>query len=165
MPATGTVAVITHNLPNRSTKSGAKSRLHFLKELAMTKRLPKSRKAISETVGAVLVSLMFPAATNIQNANEQAVQRFRNLETALALLDYHHKHDEYPDSLRQLVPGFLKQVPADIFSGKAVLYRKDKRSCLFFSVGINGKDERGRGREEKQPGDDLKVHLARPGKN
>lgn len=136
-----------------------------VKTLAMTKRLPKSRKAISETVGAVLVSLMFPAATNIQNANEQAVQRFRNLETALALLDYHHKHDEYPDSLRQLVPGFLKQVPADIFSGKAVLYRKDKRSCLFFSVGINGKDERGRGREEKQPGDDLKVHLTRPGKN
>lgn len=136
-----------------------------VKTLAMTKRLPKSRKATSEMVGAVLVSLMFPAGTNIQNANDQAGQRFRNLETALALLDYHHKHGEYPDSFRQLVPDFIKQVPVDKFSGKAVLYRKDKGSCLFFSVGINGKDERGRGREEKPPGDDLRVRLARPREN
>ena len=135
-----------------------------VKNFSREKPAPKSRKVASQMMGAILISLMIPTISGVQRAEEQAEQRFRNLETSLALAAYQSTHGDYPGSLAQLNPKIFRQVAVDIFSGRPLVYRKVSGGCIFFSVGMNGKDEQGRGRDSKPPGDDLEVRLTLPGK-
>ena len=70
----------------------------------------------------------------------------RLLITAIALQRYHLRHSAWPDTLDQLVPDFLAQVPSDFMDGKPLRYKpvKDGR-YLLYSVGENGIDDGGDG--------------------
>jgi hypothetical protein len=52
--------------------------------------------------------------------------------------------------------------PNDIFSDKVLIYRLSGNSYLLYSVGINGKDEEGRGFDDNPTGDDLSVRMPLP---
>ena len=56
----------------------------------------------------------------------------------------------------------LTAVPNDLFSGKALVYRPMEKGYLFYSVGVNGKDEQGRSFDDDPPGDDLVVRMPLP---
>lgn len=51
---------------------------------------------------------------------------------------------QYPDSLEALVPGILKEVPIDPFTGKALVYRREGEGFVVYSLGTNEKDDGGR---------------------
>ena len=61
-----------------------------------------------------------------------------------------------------LAPKYLKEIPGDIFSGKALIYRITEDGYLLYSVGVNGQDEGGRSFEDVPPGDDLAVRMPLP---
>jgi hypothetical protein len=89
-------------------------------------------------------------------------QRQRNLYLAFALAAYRGEHKRYPDKLEALAPTYLAEVPSDLFSGKALIYRPSENGYLLYSVGVNGRDDGGRGSADTPPGDDLHVRMPLP---
>ncbi|HLV80775.1 MAG TPA: hypothetical protein VKT32_10855 [Chthonomonadaceae bacterium] len=73
------------------------------------------------------------------------------LLTALALRAYDAEHGDYPQSLSQLVPGYLARVPDDPFALHAPLrYRRAGTKYLLYSLGPDGKDDGGKPIEDLQ---------------
>jgi hypothetical protein len=114
---------------------------------------------IGKTIGDVMISLLLPAVRKVQQASDRAEQTQRNLEVAFALAAYRAEHGRYPMKLDALAPKYLPQVPNDLFSGKALVYRPSEKGYLLYSVGVNGQDDQGRSYDDDPPGDDLIVRM------
>jgi hypothetical protein len=119
-------------------------------------------KAVAEAIGDIAISLLMPAADKVQHAAERAEQVQRNLHVAYALAVYRLENGHYPAKLDELAPKYLRSVPGDLFSGKPLIYRPSENGYLFYSVGINGKDDNGRSYDDDPPGDDLRVRMPLP---
>lgn len=67
------------------------------------------------------------------------------LLTAFALRAYRLDHGAYPAALASLVPGYLKEVPADPFALSGSLhYKRVGTKYLLYSIGPDGKDGGGK---------------------
>jgi hypothetical protein len=119
-------------------------------------------KARGQAVGNILVSLLFPAANKVQDASDRIAQTFDNVQVAFALAGYQRENGKYPDRLELLAPKYLAQAPKDSFTGNALIYRPAGNGYLLYSVGLNGKDDGGRGPDDQPPGDDLVVRMPMP---
>jgi len=124
----------------------------------------KTGKARGKVLGDLLISLLMPAVRKVQSAVDRVRQTEDNLFAAIALARYERANKRYPKDLRALVPKYLGQIPQDAFSGKALIYHPTNNGYLLYSVGVNGKDEGGRGYNDKPQGDDLSVRMPVPGK-
>src|SRR5262249_38152935 len=102
------------------------------------------------------------AARKVQGACDRAEQAQRNLHVAFALAAYHADHGRYPAKLDDLTPKYLAEVPGDLFSGKALVYRPEAKGYLFYSVGVNGKADGGGWYDADRPGDDPGVRMPLP---
>ena len=80
---------------------------------------------------------------------------------AVAVQRFRLKHGRLPNKLADLVPDYLKTVPADPYTGKPVVYRKLKKGFIVYAVGPNGKDDAGRDAGDKPPGDDISFRILR----
>ena len=66
----------------------------------------------------------------------------------LALEQYRAQTGQYPDSLQELAPAILEDIPSDLFSAQGFVYRKlsndplDKGYVLY-SIGVDGVDNNG----------------------
>ncbi len=119
-------------------------------------------KGTGKEIGDMLIVLLMPPARKLQIAYDRDEQVQRNVRIAFALAAYHRDHGSYPAKLDDLAPKYLAAVPDDLFSGKALVYRPTEKGYLFYSVGVNGKDEGGRSRDDDPPGDDLPVSMPLP---
>ncbi len=64
--------------------------------------------------------------------------------TACALERYHLAHGEYPETLDQLMPGFITASPHDVINGLPLHYRRtDDGKFVLYSVGWNEQDDGG----------------------
>src|SRR5581483_956076 len=64
--------------------------------------------------------------------------------TAIALKRYELQRHEFPATLNELVPNFLKAVPNDGMDGQPLRYRRNADGrFLLYSIGDNGKDDGG----------------------
>jgi len=77
---------------------------------------------------------------------------YRNLELAgTALERYHHEHGAYPDSLDELIPKYLKELPQDPFekNSRSLRYLVPMATGhrLLYSVGPDSEDQGGRPRD------------------
>jgi hypothetical protein len=124
----------------------------------------KTGKARGKVLGDLLIALLMPAVRKVQSAVDRVRQTEDNLLVAIALARYERANNRYPKDLDALVPKYLGQIPQDAFSGKALIYHPTNNGYLLYSVGVNGKDEWGRGYNDKPPGDDLSVRMPVPGK-
>lgn len=80
-----------------------------------------------------------------------AETRRRLLVTAIALERFHGKRKEYPKSLTQLSPEFLKAPLVDFIDGKPLRYRlTDDGHFVLYSVGLDGVDNGGEARRSRQ---------------
>ncbi len=118
--------------------------------------------SIGKALGSVLITMLMPAAAKVQDAHDRTEQNQRNVQVAFALAAYRHDHERYPAKLDELAPRYLKTVPGDVFSGKALIYRPAEKGYLFYSVGVNGKDDGGRWYDDDPRGDDLRVRMPLP---
>jgi len=64
--------------------------------------------------------------------------------TGLSCRLYKSRTGSYPESLGALVPGILKEVPVDPFTGRPLVYRRDGEGFIVYSLGSNQKDDGGR---------------------
>ena len=62
---------------------------------------------------------------------------------AFALRRYKLAHGAYPAALSSLVPDFVRELPADRFTSKPLLYRAEGNGCIIYSAGSNGQDDGG----------------------
>lgn len=66
------------------------------------------------------------------------------LTATIAAIRYEMEHDEYPDSLTQLVEsGFLRRVPKDPYSAGPLIYKRTGGSFLLYSCGSDFDDDDG----------------------
>jgi hypothetical protein len=110
-------------------------------------------------VGDVLVALLTPAATLVQDAVDRLGQVQDNLAVAFALARYKADRGGYPKELAELAPKYLARVPGDVFSCKPLVYRSGGGGYVLYSVGVNGRDDGGRGSSDTPKGDDLVIRM------
>jgi hypothetical protein len=117
---------------------------------------------INKKLAATLIDFSWTAIHWMQRQADLHEQRQRNLHLAFALAAYRAEHKRYPDKLDELAPGYLAEVPSDLFSGKALIYRHAENGYLLYSVGANGRDDGGRGSADTPRGDDIHVRMPLP---
>jgi hypothetical protein len=122
-------------------------------------------KTVGKAVSDVLIGMMLPSTRKVQNAADRAEQVQRDLYVAFALAAYRLDTGRYPAKLEELAPKYLAEVPGDLFSGQALVYRPAENGYLFYSVGVNGKDDGGRQADDDPPGDDVRVRMPLPDLN
>jgi hypothetical protein len=121
-----------------------------------------AKKLVSKQLGDILMGLLMPAVRKVQYAADRMEQVDRNLHIALALAAYRKAEGRYPAKLADLAPKYLTAVPTDVFSGKDLIYKPGENGYLFYSVGLNGKDDGGQWYGDTPPGDDPGVRVPRP---
>lgn len=105
---------------------------------------PRARQQFrSEVIGDMLLSLTMPALGSADGFRLQAEMRRQLSQVAFALAIWHADKGGYPETLSDLVPAYLPQVPNDAFAGKPLTYRPTGTGYLLYSIGLNGKDDGG----------------------
>jgi hypothetical protein len=119
-------------------------------------------KAAGKAISVVMLSLIVPALHKMRETADRVEQMHANVQLAFALACYQREHGRYPKTLNALAVKYLPVVPQDLFSGKGLVYQLEEGGYLLYSVGVNGKDEEGRGPGDDPPGDDLVVRMPLP---
>jgi hypothetical protein len=117
---------------------------------------------ISKKLAATLIDFRAATIRWMQRHADWHEQTQRNLHLAFALAAYRGEHNRYPDRLDVLAPKYLAEVPSDLFSGKALIYRPRENGYLLYSVGINGRDDGGRASADTPPSDVPHVRMPLP---
>jgi hypothetical protein len=89
-----------------------------------------------------------PALSACAKAENRASTQFELTKLAFALAAYRADHGAYPAKLADLVPKCVAEVPKDIFNDGELHYRQEGGGYLLYSVGVNGKDDGGKGFED-----------------
>lgn len=121
-----------------------------------------SRSAKGEHLGNMLIGTLLPAVCKVQGAADRHEQTIRNLRVAFALAAYRNDYARYPANIEELTPMYLYNLPQDLFSGRPLVYRPAPDGFLLYSVGPNGRDDKGSGVNDDPRGDDLPVRLPIP---
>ena len=65
-------------------------------------------------------------------------------QVALAIRRYRDAKKQLPESLEELVPEYLEQIPHDPYDGRPIRYRRvSELETHFYSVGLDLKDDGG----------------------
>jgi hypothetical protein len=76
--------------------------------------------------------------------NPKPIAIDRSARVALAIERYRRDNEgRLPDSLSMLVPTYLASIPADPYSGGPLRYRTMPGAYTIYSVGDDGRDDRG----------------------
>ena len=121
--------------------------------------------ATGEVIGNVLVALLVPAVDAATTAHHRAMAQMDVLRIAFAAEIYAREHARYPDGMAKLKPEYLSEIPMDRFSDNPLRFVADERKLVIYSVGSNGRDDRGRSYQDAEERnsdagwDDLVVRL------
>ena len=74
----------------------------------------------------------------------QAIARYEAVTTIFALKRWQHGKGEYPEKLAELAEaGYLKEIPYDPYSDRALRYERRQDDFILYSVGPNFEDDGG----------------------
>ena len=89
--------------------------------------------------------------------------RFEMIRLAFSLAAYRADHGSYPARLADLAPKYADRVPKDVFTDGELHYNREGAGYVLYSVGPNGKDDAGKGLEDRSEGhqdwDDIVVRV------
>jgi RNA polymerase sigma factor (sigma-70 family) len=122
----------------------------------------RAGRQVSKRLGNWLVAFYLQGLRQVREAIDRAEQAQRNRYVAFALAAYRGEIGRYPEKLDALTPKYLAEMPNDLFSGGALVYRPSGDGYLLYSVGVNGRDDDGRGADDSPPGDDPCVRMPLP---
>jgi hypothetical protein len=92
----------------------------------------------------IFSSLLLPALERLASRDAEASARARTALVALAVEDWRITHGgKTPDSLDDLVPAHLKQIPTDPFDGQPLRYKKLPHGYVVYSIGQNYQNDNG----------------------
>jgi len=88
---------------------------------------------------------------SLLNSKAQYEASLQVTRIGLALKRFKMANGAYPDTLADLTPSFLDKLPKDPCSGNNLLYRKEGKGFLLYSVGSDLQDNRGAPYNRKFP--------------
>jgi hypothetical protein len=131
--------------------------------LALSLLADGPRQSYSKRVGNLFVGLGVPGLTLVFNAEDRGNIQFELARLGFSLAAYHADHGTYPGQLSELAPRYVAKLPVDIFANDAPLhYQRQGGGYLLYSVGANGRDDGGRGyndRKGDEDWDDLSIRV------
>jgi hypothetical protein len=116
-----------------------------------------TQEFLTPRVTNVLLALMLPSFGAIMNAYDTTTLQGKMNDVAFALAEYRAENKQYPDTLAELVPKYLKEIPEDAFnkSGGPIGYRREADTYSMWSASYDGVDSNGHSREEDEKSDDI----------
>jgi hypothetical protein len=132
---------------DQDLKEQAKS-LKDIGELASAMAI-NPQAAVSVRIEKILICLQLPAVSAASNAEDRGATVFESIKVGFALAAYRADHGSYPARLAELIPKYFAVHPKDIFSGGELHYRQQGSGYLLFSVGPNGRDDGGKGDDDR----------------
>jgi hypothetical protein len=129
--------------------------------------LADPRRTASKRLGQILLHQIVPSISAAADAEDRAAMRFDLTKLAFALAAFRADHGAYPAKLADLVPKYVAQLPKDIVTAADLHYRKTADGYVLYSVGQNGKDDGGKGyddRKRNEDWDDLVIRVPGPAK-
>jgi hypothetical protein len=102
------------------------------------------RYASSHRLGHILMSLM-PRMESCTDWIDRGSMQFELTRLAFALAAYRADRGTYPVTLAELAPSYIAEISKDIFTNSELHYRQEAGGYLLYSVGINGRDDGGKG--------------------
>lgn len=125
---------IAHNYVNYMDQVIANSHQPYA---AHTPDPPVPNDPINQILSPVFTQARFK---DVENQTQNAL-----LLVTLALHAYQVEHGRYPQSLQELTPAYLKQLPDDPFALKGTFqYHPSGTTYLLYSIGPDGKDDGGK---------------------
>lgn len=90
----------------------------------------------------IISRMILPALPNVK-LKEARTETLRNIcEINLALHVYKNKNGKYPDSLDELKPDILKEIPIDCINGKTLTYKNEGNSFILRSESIEAEKKK-----------------------
>jgi len=87
---------------------------------------------------------MLPAYDNLLKRIVMTNSELDGVYVGLALELYNRQHHKWPESLAELAPQWLPEVPVDRITGQPLHYKIVDDKPLVYSVGLDGDDDNGR---------------------
>ena len=84
----------------------------------------------------------------LNNIDLRVLGIVKSTETALAIERYRLKHESLPDSLEQLVPEYMKELPRDPFDNEILRYIKHDAGYSVYTIGEDCIDNGGLSKEQ-----------------
>jgi hypothetical protein len=105
----------------------------------------------------IVLRMILPAIGKSISSRDQLEVQARGVKLMLALEIFNRRNGHYPQTLDELVPGVLPEMPLDPCSGRAYGYRiltsaedPDHRRYTLYSVGADGVDNHGTMLKDKE---------------
>jgi hypothetical protein len=99
---------------------------------------------LDDPVGYIVAKLVVPGLTPMIVRYRRRSAELRATAVVLALRQYQQAEQHSPQTLQDLVPKYLSEVPVDPFDGKPLRYRlRTDGRWIVYSVGPNQLDENG----------------------
>ena len=111
---------------------------------------PHYRKKAAEAIEAefnniskihILLRAVWPAFSRCVILDLRGIGRFQTARTALAIERYRQATGNLPDTLSELIPGYLDAIPQDPFDGEPLRYKKLDVGFVVYSIGEDGLDD------------------------
>lgn len=97
----------------------------------------------SHVMSDLLIMQFLPALDAVARAWDRSDTILDLNKVSAALAVYRAEHGHYPETLGELVPGILTNMPLDFYSGSSFRYQRNGDGYLLYSVFENGVDDGG----------------------
>lgn len=97
---------------------------------------------LGDAIGKILVSLLTPAIQKVGEAEVRCRQGADNLAIAFAIAAFRADTKRLPKTLAELSPTYLKAIPTDRYTDKAMHYELTEDGYFLAAVGLNGELDR-----------------------
>ncbi len=92
----------------------------------------------------LILSVFLPALESAMESKYRGKAEFEATRTVIALLQYKQDRGRYPETLTDLVPEYLKELPRDPYGPDTMIYRRNGEDFLLYSRGVNFEDNGGK---------------------
>lgn len=106
-------------------------------------RMPEDKQTFFETQN-VVASLVSPASVSARMAYERSEGLRQGALIGIALELARRDSGQWPDSLSELAPSYLPELPIDPINGGPLGYRLVEGQPVVYSLGVDGDDDLGR---------------------
>lgn len=98
---------------------------------------------------STLGQLLAPSVTRSVILTGRSLAQVRSTAVAIMIRRYAIKHGKLPDTLAELVPAYTDALPADPFTGKSLIYKREPGGFVVYSVDEDLQDDGGRLERDK----------------
>jgi hypothetical protein len=130
-------------------------------QVAIDRDFSARMRVLVQSKSAPLVAMLLPAVEKVNEAHRRIHAMLRCQIALIAAERYRRAQGKWPESLEQLRPGFLAEVPLDPYDGKPLRYKRLADGVIVYALGPDGTDDGGNLDRENpiKPGTDLGYRL------